>query len=1443
MQSWRVRPVICAAAAWGALALAPPALAAPGDLDTGGFGTAGIFTAPPQATAFDEQAVSIDAEGRALIAFTRDVDLDGKADTLVAGRLTASGVLDPSFNPLGPTPGLHEIDFSGMISGEDYVVAADVRPSGGGTVTVLGTVWQRNPAYDRNPRVALVRLTTQGALDSTFGNGGRMVDTTPMSFYSIGNALEIDSQGRALVAGTQLSPTYPSGIPSGFVYRYTTAGLLDGTWGTEGRRPIVSGSAAIQLHDIRLLSGDGAVVAGQHDLDTIAARVTPAGALDGTFGGDGIATTELGRETVSAGWAYAVAVDSQNRVVVGGQSNVSGARAAAARFTSAGEPDASFGNGTPQPGVTFLPDSMTRITDVIVGCEDRLLVAGSGRYQLPSMAFTTAFSIGRLTSAGVLDATFAPSEAQPGVAQDRLGESARGTSLAVDAQARAYIAGSRSLPFPPFDVKLAVVRRLDATGCAPGEQPPGPPTPPSEPPPTTPPPTGGAGGSRPVASFGGPLRPGSFTRTTFDASASSGAVGYRWDLSGDGRDDVACGADQPLVTTRLASMTRTGSTTVRLTAIGADGSTSTSSQAVAVASSSTSQRLTNSVAQPISCASSRTSVVNVRVCTRETVDFGVVSAAGCFERVDGRAGVPRGELPILDAAIAYFNANDRRTDYVVRMCQELRGRNCTIKEGVITRAEVDPLLQASDLRISRSMVKVNGLEFHPQSGATIAVFPQIGRVISSNAIVKFGDATVPIARQVNLDVEGSGPVSGNLYAGSGRVSVISFAPKIPFTDLAGFGLDGEVRLDLVRSSFNRYSEAAFRLALPNDFSLFGGKPPSAAASMRADNANGPELEDLEIRFPEADLGALKLSDVRFRYAKRGGDGCPAKYWKATAQIDIGAGTSSAGFRLAPDPPQNGVAFCQGEFKSAGGEFTFPSSSRPQIFPGVFLKSINFATQLKPTLLRGGVGITALDITEVDGALLAVFASPAQPYTLTRGDMVEGLEPLGKLAGEKLQSTTFAAGGTFGFELPVIGRVEFGSGYWLYAYPDYLALGGRVLIPGPGVVIRGEFDGEIGVGRGLYSFRGKAEACIAGGISDLGCIGGEAWVTSKGFVVCGSILGEIHPGVGYKWGDTFPEIWTALPGDGCKPSGYWVDVPISSAARAAQSGARTFTLKAGVRALRVRIVGRGGAPDVELRGPDGEAISTATADYVRGTRINLMRHRAGGATWADIRNGRPGTYTITPRAGSAPIASLATSEPAQTPKITARVSGSGARRTLTYTVGATPRGQQVTFYERGGSTLRRIGTTTKAAGTLTFTPGDGAGARTITALVEAQGLRVAEPTVARYRLTRQRAGRPGALRVVRRGRAVTVSWGAAPGAARYGVVVSPSSGPQRILRLAATRRSLRLTGAAAARGGTVRVAALDAQGAAGPARAGRWRPAAAPQSRFRPFRELRARSRR
>ena len=174
--------------------------------------------------------------------------------------------------------------------------------------------------------------------------------------------------------------------------------------------------------------------------------------------------------------------------------------------------------------------------------------------------------------------------------------------------------------------------------------------------------------------------------------------------------------------------------------------------------------------------------------------------------------------------------------------------------------------------------------------------------------------------------------------------------------------------------------------------------------------------------------------------------------------------------------------------------------------------------------------------------------------------------------------------------------------------------------------------------------------------------------------------------------------------------------------------------------------------------------------------------------------------------------MATSETAELPKITGSLTTSGARRTLSYRIAALGRGEQVTFYERGATTFRKLGTTTKLAGAIGFTPDGTGSARRITALIEVRGMRVGEATIARYSFRLPRPARPGPLVVRRRGKAISVSWPAVAGAARYGIVVSPALGPQRILKVRA--RAIRLTGTSATGSGVVQVTALDAAGRPG-----------------------------
>jgi hypothetical protein len=324
---------------------------------------------------------------------------------------------------------------------------------------------------------------------------------------------------------------------------------------------------------------------------------------------------------------------------------------------------------------------------------------------------------------------------------------------------------------------------------------------------------------------------------------------------------------------------------------------------------------------------------------------------------------------------------------------------------------------------------------------------------------------------------------------------------------------------------------------------------------------------------------------------------------------------------------------------------------------------------------------------------------------------------------------------------------------------------------------------------------------------------------------------LRPGVGYHWGATFPSIWLI---DGCKTSPYRTQVR----AAAAPGGGRTFTVARGVTQQMVRLIGSGGAPEVEVRGPDGETVSTAGGDFQVGRTLRVLRQAEQGVTWIGVQGAKPGRYTVTPVAGSPAIGSVATAEGLKPARVKAAVGGSGARRVLRYDVTRRP-GQQVTFVEQGPTTEQRLGVVAGGRGTLRFSPGRGRpGTRRIVARVTLGGLPSEELTVARYRVAPPaRAGRPASLRVRRHGTTLAIRWGRAAGAARYAVVVTRRSGDQRTVTVAARRRSVRVTRVPLTQSGTVTVTALTAAGDAGRPRSARFTATRKAATRFRPFGEL------
>jgi hypothetical protein len=284
-----------------------------------------------------------------------------------------------------------------------------------------------------------------------------------------------------------------------------------------------------------------------------------------------------------------------------------------------------------------------------------------------------------------------------------------------------------------------------------------------------------------------------------------------------------------------------------------------------------------------------------------------------------------------------------------------------------------------------------------------------------------------------------------------------------------------------------------------------------------------------------------------------------------------------------------------------------------------------------------------------------------------------------------------------------------------------------------------------------------------------------------------------------WGH-WPTVWLI---DGCKPSRFW---EVFTGARAA-ADRLTFKVAKGESVKQLKIPGTGGAPDIKITAPGGEVLSTAGTTYARTAHMVALRQPEGNVTWAGVDHGKPGTYTIERLPGSVPIGRLGLTRPGYDTNFSASVTGKGALRTLHYDARKNA-GQKVTFVERGGIETKILRTVKGGRGSFRFRPAvGGSTARRIVALATIDGAPIPEQVLAHYNVAAiPKPGKPGRVKLVRRGTSLIVSWTKVKAAKRYGIKLKGGNAKSRTYHAGAGRRSLTVKNVPLTYGGTVSVSA-------------------------------------
>jgi uncharacterized delta-60 repeat protein len=249
--------------------------------------------------------IAIQPDGKIIFAGTDYIDGTPIDYDFALARLNTDGSLDASFG----TGGIITTSFT---TERDYAYALGIQTDG--KIVVAGSAGEGISPATKASDFALARYNTNGTLDTTFGNGGKVV--TPFfsgNFSDAVQSLLIQPDNKIVAIGRA-----SDGTNSGFaLLRYTANGSIDPSFGNEGKVFTLfssdSGASAASIQPNGKIVVAGSVFGPAADLAL--ARYNSNGSLDTSFGSDGKVTTDFNSRNDNAN---AIAIQSNGKIVAAG---------------------------------------------------------------------------------------------------------------------------------------------------------------------------------------------------------------------------------------------------------------------------------------------------------------------------------------------------------------------------------------------------------------------------------------------------------------------------------------------------------------------------------------------------------------------------------------------------------------------------------------------------------------------------------------------------------------------------------------------------------------------------------------------------------------------------------------------------------------------------------------------------------------------------------------------------------------------------------------------------------------------------------------------------------------------------------------------------------------------------------------------------------------------